>query len=151
VVVNFLAECLLQLPRPRTVRRTLARGFQFGFRLYGGGNVGNFGASARGTGPAPELNLTIRRSPRYFSHPKASSCASALEPFRVSAQAGTDAAPILRCSQPMPRRSELCLFDNQGRRELERIELPERTEDVWHGYLNDVSPGQIYGYRVHGP
>jgi isoamylase len=46
---------------------------------------------------------------------------------------------------------ELCLFDNQGRRELERIALPERTEDVWHGYLNDVSPGQLYGYRVHGP
>jgi len=46
---------------------------------------------------------------------------------------------------------ELCLFDNQGRRELERIELPERTEDVWHGYLNDVAPGQLYGYRVHGP
>ena len=45
---------------------------------------------------------------------------------------------------------ELCLFDNQGRRELERIELPERTEDIWHGYLNDVSPGQLYGYRVHG-
>ncbi len=46
---------------------------------------------------------------------------------------------------------ELCLFDPQGRRELERIELPERSEDVWHGYLNDVSPGQLYGYRVHGP
>ena len=46
---------------------------------------------------------------------------------------------------------ELCLFDNQGRRELERIELPERSEDVWHGYLNDVSPGQLYGYRVEGP
>jgi len=46
---------------------------------------------------------------------------------------------------------ELCLFDNQGRRELERIELPERTEDIWHGYLNDVTPGQLYGYRVHGP
>jgi isoamylase len=46
---------------------------------------------------------------------------------------------------------ELCLFDSQGRRERERIELPERTEDVWHGYLNDVSPGQLYGYRVHGP
>ncbi|QDL98291.1 glycogen debranching protein GlgX [Rhodopseudomonas palustris] len=46
---------------------------------------------------------------------------------------------------------ELCLFDAQGRRELERIELPERTEDVWHGYLNDVSPGQLYGYRVYGP
>src|ERR1700742_2909452 len=46
---------------------------------------------------------------------------------------------------------ELCLFDSQGRRELERIELPERSEDVWHGYLNDVAPGQLYGYRVHGP
>ena len=46
---------------------------------------------------------------------------------------------------------ELCLFDGQGRRELERIELPECTEDVWHGYLNDVSPGQLYGYRVYGP
>jgi isoamylase len=46
---------------------------------------------------------------------------------------------------------ELCLFDRQGRRELERIALPERTEDVWHGYLNDVMPGHIYGYRAHGP
>src|SRR2546425_765840 len=49
------------------------------------------------------------------------------------------------------QRVELCLFDPQGRRELERIELPERTEDVWHGYLNDVAPGQLYGYRVYGP
>jgi glycogen operon protein len=46
---------------------------------------------------------------------------------------------------------ELCLFDRHGRREVERINLPERTEDVWHGYLNDVLPGQPYGYRVHGP
>jgi glycogen operon protein len=46
---------------------------------------------------------------------------------------------------------ELCLFDNQGRREIERIPLPERTDHVWHGYLNDVVPGQLYGYRVHGP
>ncbi len=29
--------------------------------------------------------------------------------------------------------------------------MPERSEDIWHGYLNDVSPGQLYGYRVHGP
>jgi glycogen operon protein len=46
---------------------------------------------------------------------------------------------------------ELCLFDSQGRRELERVTLPERSEDVWHGYFNDVVPGQLYGYRVHGP
>src|SRR6056297_3183999 len=46
---------------------------------------------------------------------------------------------------------EFCLFDNRGRRELERIELPEFTHQVWHGYLPDVRPGQLYGYRVHGP
>ncbi len=46
---------------------------------------------------------------------------------------------------------ELCLFDREGRRETERVALPERTEDVWHGYFSHVSPGQLYGYRVHGP
>jgi glycogen operon protein len=46
---------------------------------------------------------------------------------------------------------DLCLFDGQGRREIDRIALPERTEDVWHGYLADVTPNQLYGYRVHGP
>jgi pullulanase/glycogen debranching enzyme len=46
---------------------------------------------------------------------------------------------------------ELCLFDRHGHRELERVALPERSEDVWHGFFRDVSPGQIYGYRVHGP
>src|SRR5215212_9357721 len=45
---------------------------------------------------------------------------------------------------------ELCLFDRYGRREIERIALPERTDDVWHGYVNDVLPGQPYGYRVYG-
>ena len=48
-------------------------------------------------------------------------------------------------------RVELCLFDRNGRREVDRITLPERTEDVWHVYLNDVTPSQLYGYRVHGP
>jgi glycogen operon protein len=46
---------------------------------------------------------------------------------------------------------ELCLFDKDGRRERKRMALPEHTEDVWHGYLPTVTPGQIYGYRVHGP
>jgi glycogen operon protein len=46
---------------------------------------------------------------------------------------------------------ELCLFDRRGRRELERVALPEHTHQVWHGYLPDVRPGQLYGYRVHGP
>src|SRR5690606_20060254 len=47
-------------------------------------------------------------------------------------------------------RVELCLFDARGR-ERERIELPEYTDEVWHGYLPDARPGQLYGYRVHGP
>lgn len=46
---------------------------------------------------------------------------------------------------------ELCLFDSQGEREIERIELPEYTNEIWHCYLPDAHPGQIYGYRVHGP
>ncbi len=46
---------------------------------------------------------------------------------------------------------ELCLFDQEGRTELERIELPEYTDEVWHGYLPDARPGTVYGYRVHGP
>ncbi|MFX6230555.1 glycogen debranching enzyme, partial [Acinetobacter baumannii] len=47
-------------------------------------------------------------------------------------------------------RVELCLFDARNR-EVERIALPEYTNEIWHGYLPDVRPGQRYGYRVHGP
>jgi glycogen operon protein len=46
---------------------------------------------------------------------------------------------------------ELCLFDASGEREIERIEIPEYTDEVWHGYLPDARPGTTYGYRVHGP
>jgi len=46
---------------------------------------------------------------------------------------------------------ELCLFDPGGRHEAERIALPERTDQVWHGYLPQARPGQRYGYRVYGP
>jgi isoamylase len=46
---------------------------------------------------------------------------------------------------------ELCLFENSGRRETLRVQLPEQTDMVWHGYLPEVRPGQLYGYRVYGP
>lgn len=46
---------------------------------------------------------------------------------------------------------ELCLFDETGGREADRIDLPECTHEVWHGYLPDVHIGQLYGYRVSGP
>jgi isoamylase len=46
---------------------------------------------------------------------------------------------------------ELCLFDSTGREEIERIELPEYTDEVWHVFVPDLKPGAVYGYRVHGP
>ena len=46
---------------------------------------------------------------------------------------------------------ELCLFDRTGRRETQRLALPERTGRMWHGYLPEARPGLLYGYRVHGP
>jgi glycogen operon protein len=45
---------------------------------------------------------------------------------------------------------ELCFFDSEGK-ETHRVALPEMTHEVWHGYFPDVRPGQLYGYRVHGP
>jgi isoamylase len=48
-------------------------------------------------------------------------------------------------------RVELCLFDGGGKTEIARIRLPEYTHEIWHGYLPDVRPGQLYGYRVYGP
>ncbi|MBI4476935.1 MAG: glycogen debranching protein GlgX [Acidobacteria bacterium] len=47
---------------------------------------------------------------------------------------------------------ELCLFDSpDSTRESDRIPLTEQTDMVWHGYLPDAKPGQLYGYRVDGP
>jgi isoamylase len=46
---------------------------------------------------------------------------------------------------------ELCLFDSSGKHELQRIELRERTDEIWHCYLPEARPGLLYGYRVHGP
>src|ERR1700757_235647 len=46
---------------------------------------------------------------------------------------------------------ELCLFDARGKREVERIELPEYTDEVWHVHVAGLPAGTVYGYRVHGP
>ena len=48
-------------------------------------------------------------------------------------------------------RIELCIFDPTGRREIARYDLPEWTDEVWHGYLPHVKPGLLYGFRAHGP
>jgi glycogen operon protein len=47
-------------------------------------------------------------------------------------------------------RVELCLFDVDGR-ETARITLPEYTNEIWHGRVPGLAPGQLYGYRVYGP
>ncbi|WP_437889439.1 glycogen debranching protein GlgX [Phytobacter sp. V91] len=47
------------------------------------------------------------------------------------------------------QRVELCLFDDEGNEQ--RVDLPARSGDVWHGFLPEAKAGQRYGYRVHGP
>lgn len=49
----------------------------------------------------------------------------------------------------MAERVELCLIADDGTET--RVDLPEVDAFVWHGYLPAISPGQRYGYRVHGP
>src|SRR5690349_8264149 len=47
---------------------------------------------------------------------------------------------------------ELCLFDSpEDKTESRRVRVRERTNGVWHIYVPDVKPGQLYAYRVHGP
>ncbi|PCI60274.1 MAG: glycogen debranching enzyme GlgX [Gammaproteobacteria bacterium] len=45
---------------------------------------------------------------------------------------------------------ELCLFDASGKNEIARLTLPEFTDEVWHGYVEGLPAGSLYGYRVHG-
>jgi glycogen operon protein len=48
--------------------------------------------------------------------------------------------------------AELCLFDKRDpSEEIARIPMRERTDQIFHCYLPDSRPGQLYGYRVHGP
>ncbi len=46
---------------------------------------------------------------------------------------------------------ELCLFDKLGQEETARVAFTEKAGHVWHGFLPELKPGQLYGYRVHGP
>ncbi len=48
-------------------------------------------------------------------------------------------------------RVDLCLFDPGARHESRTVRLPCRTDDVFHGYLHGLLPGQQYAYRVFGP
>src|SRR5438046_7501517 len=52
---------------------------------------------------------------------------------------------------PDVSRVELCLFDDNGGTERARVTMPACTDGVWHGELDGVTAGAVYGYRVHGP
>ncbi|PWF55344.1 glycogen debranching protein GlgX [Massilia glaciei] len=52
---------------------------------------------------------------------------------------------------PNAGKVELCLFDADGARQSACLALPAKTSGVWHGLLQGVGAGQVYGYRVHGP
>ena len=47
-------------------------------------------------------------------------------------------------------RLNLCLFSPDGKTETHRLVLPERTGDIWHGYVKGIAPGTLYGYRAEG-
>ena len=47
---------------------------------------------------------------------------------------------------------ELCLFQStESKKESFKIKMRENLHHVWHAYIPDLKPGQLYGYRVHGP
>ena len=46
---------------------------------------------------------------------------------------------------------ELCLFDDTGTKEQKRISILENNNNIWHVYIENLAPGQVYGYRVYGP
>ena len=46
---------------------------------------------------------------------------------------------------------QLCLFDESGETQLECIDMPEYTDEIWHVFIKGMAPGAVYGYRAHGP
>ena len=96
----------------------------------------------------PKFNLTFRRLQRFSSYRKSTHASDRRDCLRLGATwdgRGTNFALF----SANARRSTVPVRQ-QGRREIAH-RAAERTEDVWHGYLAMSSPGQLYGYRVHGP
>lgn len=70
-------------------------------------------------------------------------------PVRLGAQYDGDGVNFAVFSAHATR-IELCLFAPDGQQELVRLTLPERSGDIWHGYVAGLGPGALYGYRAHG-
>ena len=71
-------------------------------------------------------------------------------PFPLGVTPGPDGGNVAIFSAHAER-IELCLLDGEGRRETARLPLPEVTDQVFHGFVPGLSPGQLYGFRAHGP
>ena len=119
---------------------------------YGGSNVGNVGAvEVRGRlrchGRRPQsLPSRCRRWPSSSSlrredrHERTAIAHRPGKPYPLGAT--WDGAGInFALFSAHAERVELCIFDSQGRREIERFALPEYTDEVWHGYLTEFRPG----------
>ncbi len=109
--------------------------------IYGGSNAGNAGAAVSFGEPRAARPATCR-SAVGGDLPRAGALTCVFRPARLfrSGRPSTAAGPTSRCSPRMPRRSSSACSTPAGR-ERERVALPERTNDVWHGYLADVGAG----------
>jgi glycogen operon protein len=47
---------------------------------------------------------------------------------------------------------ELCLYGSiEDTTENLCVKMIDRTGNIWHVFVPDIKPGQLYGFRVHGP
>ncbi|MEO0991275.1 MAG: glycogen debranching protein GlgX [Pseudomonadota bacterium] len=75
---------------------------------------------------------------------------SAGRPWPMGASLTEEGANFAVFSQHATRVT-LCLFSEDGTREVQRIDLPEHEGTIWHGHVAGIAPGQLYGLRVDGP
>ncbi|MBA2676129.1 glycogen debranching protein GlgX [Ramlibacter sp.] len=104
--------------------------------------------------------MTAAAAAEHREPPAATGCATTAEalPERCAPGQPWPLGAILRdggvnvaVHSAVAERVELCLFDHTGTRELRRLALEARTDDVWHGFVPGLQPGALYGLRVHGP
>jgi glycogen operon protein len=105
---------------------------------------------AEGTPVTARGGAALRRTDAQRMLSAAPHCALAGNPAPLGAYwdgRGTNFAVFAEHAE----RVQLCLFDPSGRQELRQVTLPECTDGIWHGYLTEMAPGQLYGYRADGP
>ena len=77
--------------------------------------------------------------------------ASFISSDQLNASAENDGGTNFALFSAHAEKVELCLFDDSGENEIQRLVLPEYTDDVFHGFVAGIKPGALYGYRVYGP